>query len=370
MPETHTYTLIHDDDRFLDLCTELQGITTLAIDTEFVRESTYYPRFCLLQVTAPQGTFCIDPLSLRSLTPLEALLDDQNACFILHSGRQDLEVLLQSTGRLPSTMLDTQIAAGLAGYHEQIGYAALVEEITGIQLSKEQTRTDWSQRPLSRAQLHYAADDVIYLDRIVGVLAEKLERLGRTAWWKEDSTALLAPTLYDFPTQDAWKKVRGLLDLPPKALARALTIAQWREEAAQALNIPRSWVLRDESLVHWAELGEISPNAIRMRNISRHTQQEMTETLERQLASEGPIDFALTLSQSSRGKADPARKNLIKKLSERNLLCANELGITPSVLATRKDLEALIDQPERCRLLQGWRQRVIGEELQKVVLSV
>lgn len=367
MPEINTFTLIEDNDGFRQVCTELQGIEFLAIDTEFVRESTYYPRFCLLQVASPLGTFCMDPLALGSLDPLGTLLDHSASCFVMHSARQDLEVLIQSTGRLPANMLDTQIAAGLAGYHEQIGYAALVDDITHIKLSKEQTRTDWSQRPLSRAQLHYAADDVIYLNQIFGALKEKLHALDRTEWWEEDSNALLAPKFYEPPTADAWKKVKGILDLAPEALAQALIIAEWREEAAQALDIPRSWVLRDETLLHWAESGEISPENFRMRNAPRSTQQEKTEDLARRLATGGPIDLAISLSQASKGKIDPARKNLIRKLSEQNQICANDLGISASVLATRKDLETLIDQPERCRLTKGWRQVVIGDELQKMV---
>ena len=369
MTEACAYQLIEDDHRFLELCQALQGSPILAIDTEFVRESTYYPRFCLLQVATHQGTFCIDPLSLHSLAPLAAILDNPSSCLALHSARQDLEVLLQSTGRLPMNILDTQIAAGLAGYHEQIGYAALVEEIAGIKLSKEQTRTDWSQRPLTSAQLLYAADDVIYLSRILGVLGEQLDRLERTDWWKEDSNALLAPSFYSPPTEDAWKKVRGLLDLPPKNLAFALTIAQWREEVAQVLDIPRTWVLRDETLIHWSERGEISTEALRMRNTPRHTQQEWAENLQSRLSGDLPIELGHKLSQSSKGKSDPDRKNLIKKLSEKNQHRANDLGISPAVLATRKDFETLIDQPERCRLLKGWRQPVIGEDLQKILAS-
>ncbi|MEY4685174.1 MAG: hypothetical protein RLZ25_1633 [Pseudomonadota bacterium] len=367
MPESNAFSLIQDEDQLLQVCDELNGTHMIAIDTEFVRESTYYPRFCLLQLASLQGTFCIDPLALASLSPLSALLDDPNCWVVLHSARQDLEIILQSTGRLPAAILDSQIAAGLAGYHEQIGYAALVEEITGIKLNKEQTRTDWSQRPLSSAQLQYAADDVIYLHRILGFLTESLDRLGRSDWWKEDSTALLAPSFYDPPTGDAWKKVRGLLDLPPKALAVGLTIAKWREEAAQSMDIPRSWVLRDEALIYWAEQGDLPAESLRIRNTPRHSQQEWATDLQRRLSTEDSIEFAVKLSQSAKSKADPARKNLLKKLSEKNQLCAKDLGISPSVLATRKDLETLIDQPDQCRLLKGWRQTVIGDDLKKVI---
>jgi len=369
MPATKRFTLIQNDDEFSELCTNLGGLEFLAIDTEFVRESTYYPRFCLLQIASTLGIFCIDPLSVGSLAPLAKLLDQSASCFVLHSARQDLEVLLQNTDRLPVNMLDTQIAAGLAGYHEQIGYATLVDELTQTKLSKEQTRTDWSQRPLTKEQLNYAADDVIYLDQIFSAVSEKLDAMGRSEWWKEDSSALLCTKFYDPPNADAWKKVRGLLDLDPQALARALIIAEWREDAAQSLDIPRTWVLRDEALLHWAGAAEVPLQTLRMRNIARHAQQEKAEDLERRLAQEAPVDLALRLSQASKGKIDPSRKNLIKRLSEKNQLCANELGISASVLATRKDLETLIDQPERCRLTNGWRKSVIGEDLQTMVAS-
>ena len=368
MPAANPFSLVEDDEQLHDLCTALGAEASLAIDTEFVRESTYFPQFCLLQVASPQGTYCIDPLAMQSLDPLVTLLGSPNTSLALHSARQDLEVLLQSTGRLPNRILDTQIAAALTGHHEQIGYAALVEEILGLKLSKEQTRTDWSQRPLSNAQLHYAADDVIYLNQILGVLAEKLERLGRTAWWNEDSAALLEPTFYSPPTEDAWKKVRGLLDLPPQALAFGITVAQWREEVAQTLDIPRSWVLRDEALIAWAEQGK-APEDVRVRNTSQPMQQDLMADLNNRLNKDRPIDFALKLHQSSKGKADPARKSLIKKLSEINQSRAQELGISPSVLATRKDLETLIDHPKKSRLLRGWRLDVIGTDLEKATFS-
>lgn len=369
MLAANPFSLIQDDEQFLQLCTALGAETHLAIDTEFVRESTYYPQFCLLQVASPQGTYCIDPLKLNSLAPLTTLLENPNVSLALHSARQDLEVLLQSTGRLPRQILDTQIAAALTGFHEQIGYAALVEEILGLSLSKEQTRTDWSRRPLTSAQLHYAADDVIYLSQILGALTEKLDKLGRKAWWIEDSSALLEPMFYNPPAEDAWKKVRGLFDLSPQALARAITVAQWREEAAQTLDIPRSWVLRDEALLCWAEQAKPPSEDLRIRNTPRPIQQALMDDLHFRLSNDGPIDFAVRLHQSTKGKTDPARKSLIKKLSEKNQARAKELGISPSVLATRKDLETLVDHPDRSRLLSGWRQEVIGNELRNAALN-
>ncbi len=369
MPEEIPFNFVQDDQQFHDLCNELAGNTHLAIDTEFVRESTYYPQFCLLQIASSNGTYCIDPLKLLSLEPLSALLETPSITLALHSARQDLEVLLQNTGKLPSNILDTQIAAALTGYHEQIGYASLVDEILGIKLSKEQTRTDWSRRPLSSAQLHYAADDVIYLNKILGALTEKLDRLGRTNWWMEDSATLLEPTLYAPPTSEAWKKVRGLLDLAPQSLAFGISIAQWREETAQTLDIPRNWVLRDESLTHWAELGKIPSAELKIRNTPRDIQQALLDDLQRRLSDDSPIEFAIRLHQSTQGKTDPARKHLLKRLSEKNQLRAQELGISASVLATRKDLEILIDQPDRSRLLRGWRVDVIGSDLRQVALT-
>lgn len=369
MPASPAFILVQDDEQFLTLCEALGDNALLAVDTEFVRESTYYPQFCLLQIASSEGTYCIDPLKLESLAPLITLMGNPNISLALHSARQDLEVLQQSLGMLPARIIDTQIAAALSGYHEQIGYASLVEEILGIKLSKEQTRTDWSQRPLTGAQLHYAADDVIYLSQILGVLTEKLDRLGRTTWWREDSTALLDPTFYTPPTEDAWKKVRGLLDLAPQALAFGITVAQWREETAQILNIPRSWVARDESLISWAEQGKVPYDSLRMRSTPGHVQHALLEELKTRLSNEPPLDFALKLHQSTKGKTDPARKNLIKKLSEKNQMQAKELNISPSVLATRKDLETLVDHPERSRLLTGWRLEVIGEDLRKIALG-
>lgn len=363
MPNHRPYRLIDTPSALVEICDHLKQETLLAVDTEFVRESTYYPRFCLMQIATIDATYCIDALDTSSLGPLQDLLGQTHITFVLHAARQDLELILHCFNALPSRILDSQIAAGLAGYHEQIGYACLIETLTGVKLSKEQTRTDWSQRPLTPEQLGYAANDVTYLIQAHQLLEAQLNALDRRHWWEADSNDLLAPDLYEISDKDAWKKVKGLFDLAPDAMARALIIAEWREETAKAFDTPRSWVMRDEDLLEWAEQYPNTRHGFRMRGIAGGQQRDLIEKLHHLLTGEPPIELATALSAGAKAKIDPVRKAMLKRLSTLTQGHADRLGLSASILATRKDLESLLDHPDRCRLLKGWRSRLIGEEL-------
>ena len=363
MASRTTHRLIQDSDVLHAVCNDLSSHAILAIDTEFVRESTYYPQFCLLQIASPSETYCIDPLSMSASDLLRSLLSNDGITFLLHSARQDLELLWQQLGVLPSKILDSQIAAGLAGFHEQIGYAPLIDTLLGITLSKEQTRTDWSRRPLTADQLHYAADDVTYLIQAYAPLQERLSRLERMDWWQEDSSSLLTPSLYETSNEDAWRKVKGLLDLEPRALARGIQIAHWREEAAKSLDRPRTWILRDETLVIWAEHMNIPASGYRMREVSQRDQALQFQRLHETVASPPPLELSERISLLARSKMDPNRKAMLKSLTRVVHDIAATLELTPSVLASRKDLESFIDHPERSSLAQGWRKDILNQAL-------
>ena len=249
-----TSDLIATDAALADLCRALEGSEWIALDTEFLRERTYYARLCLIQIGAPGIVACIDPLALEQLEPLHALLENPDLRKVLHAARQDLEVFNDLRGVVSAPLFDTQIAAAYLGYDDQIGYAALVTAITGVTLDKTHTRTDWSARPLSAAQHRYAEDDVRYLMPVYEALHERLDAAGRLAWVTDDCARLSEPALYANDPAEAWRRLRGGAELPAANQQMLRALAAFRELTAQARNLPRGWVLRDEVLFELARL--------------------------------------------------------------------------------------------------------------------
>ena len=209
MKHSNDYLLIDTAEDLENLCHQLQDAAWLAVDTEFLRESTYFPKLCLLQIATPQLTACIDALSISKIDVVLDLIYRKNIVKVMHAARQDLEIFYHLRGSLPQPVFDSQLAAPLLGHPEQMGYASLVEAFLGIHLSKAHTRTDWSQRPLSDAQLQYAADDVRYLAQLYPLLYAKLEQLDRLDWLADDFTALTDPVQYERPPEQAWLRVKG-----------------------------------------------------------------------------------------------------------------------------------------------------------------
>jgi ribonuclease D len=210
------------------LCAQLADASWFALDTEFLREKTYYPKLCLLQIATPDVVACVDPLALDDLAPLLALLADRNITKVLHSARQDMEIFYHLTGSPHAPVFDTQIAAPLLGLADQIGYANLVKEMLGVTLDKLHTRADWSLRPLGEEQLRYAADDVIYLAALYQPLLERLQSHGRLEWLDEDFRQLASPELYAINPENAWLKVKGGNRLKGASLSILQALANFR----------------------------------------------------------------------------------------------------------------------------------------------
>ena len=354
--------------RLAAFCTALRGAEWLAVDTEFLRERTYYPRFCLLQVASHSHVACIDPLALHTLEPFAEVLFDPTITKVLHSGRQDLEIFYRLWDRLPGPVFDTQIAAPLVGLAEQISYAGLVSELLGIALEKTHTRTDWSLRPLSEAQLRYAAEDVIYLGASYQALRGRLEALGRLAWLEDDFSALLNPNLYQISPGQAWQRIGGAQQLRGRALAALQALAAWREETAREQDLPRNWVIRDEVLLDLARLTPKTPEDLkRIRGMEERTVKRHGNQLCRLLrkAQDQPVQEAEIKPRPPR--RTPDEEALLDLLSAVVRLRAAEHSLNPSVLGGRKDLEQLLDQPEHCRLLTGWRKAMAGDELMAIL---
>ncbi|GAB6048515.1 ribonuclease D [Methyloparacoccus murrellii] len=358
--------LIEHDDALNQLVERLGPLPAFALDTEFVRERTYYPAFCLLQIATDDLVACVDPLRLRSLEPLRALLMDPRIVKVVHSGRQDMEVLLRYFGQLPRNLCDTQMAAGLAGHAEQCGYASLVERLFGHRLPKTHTRTDWSRRPLSPEQIQYAGEDVAYLLPAYRRLETELSEQGRWDWVRQDSEALLDPGLYDMSPELAWKRVASAQPLTGAALVRFKALATWRERSAQRLDIPRNWILRDETL-HELTLSRQGKDAElpRARGIGNAAQQQLLKELRVVLADHPCPPLEVPLSNWPR--PDPAQKALMAKMTGEVRRIAEQLGIAPALLASRRDLEQLLENPASSRLLKGWRHEIVGLPLRRIV---
>ncbi|MCK5353581.1 MAG: ribonuclease D [Methyloprofundus sp.] len=350
------------------LCQKMKQESWLAIDTEFLREKTYYPKFCLLQIATLEWVACIDPIALEGeMDELFTVINDPSIIKVLHSCRQDVEIFYHLSGKLPAPVYDTQLVAPLLGFQENPGYAMLVSGFLNINLSKTHTRTDWSQRPLSAEQVQYAADDVIYLAQIYQMILQKLQDLGREDWLKEDFEQLMNPELYDIPPENAWLKIRGKNKLTGKQLAIVQALAEWREQVAKKDDRPKNWILRDELILDMAKLQPTDMQAVaQIRGINdgfvRRNGQKVCQLIKK--AQEMP---GLKLKTKANNKRTQQQEAVLDILTGLVRLRADENSLNPVILATRKDLECLLLGGDESPVLHGWRYSMVGQELQNML---
>src|SRR5580700_9047114 len=235
------------------LARTLESQPEIGLDTEFLRERTFFPKLCLLQLRAAGQIWCVDTLRINGLDALMPVLTAPRVRKLIHAARQDLEAVYLTAKQVVSPVFDTQIAAACIGLKPQVGYAELVKTLLDVTIPKGQTRTDWSMRPLTRAQLEYAADDVLHLEAIAIELTGRLRALGREHWVREDCLSLEDRRLYEPDAAFAWARLRGVSQLPPAPRARAKVIAMWRESAARERDLPRAWILSDAAIFSIAE---------------------------------------------------------------------------------------------------------------------
>ena len=347
------------------LCLQITKEPWLALDTEFLREKTYYPKFCLLQIATPDWVACIDPLALPSLDDLFEVLYSPSIVKVFHSCRQDLEIFYQLTGKLPEPVFDTQVAAPLLGFQDNPGYAMLVSSLLNINLNKAHTRADWSKRPLTEAQIQYAADDVIYLCQIYQIITEKLAELGRADWLQQDFAELSNPSFYEVVPDKAWLKIKGKNKLTGKQLSIVQLLAEWREKTAQAEDRPKSWLLRDELLFDMAKLQpETTAEIAEVRGINERVVNRYGKEL-CQLITQAKNQPPTAINEKHKPlKKTQQQEAILDILTALVRIRAEENLLNPNILATRKDLEELMfaDDSE-CQLLHGWRFAMAGKEL-------
>ncbi len=355
-----------DSQNSLDaLCGEIQKASWLALDTEFLREKTYYPKFCLLQIATPDWVACVDPIALTNLDKLFSAIYNPAIVKVFHSCHQDLEIFYQLTGKVPGPLFDTQVAAPLLGYQDNPGYAMLVSSLLNVNLNKAHTRADWSKRPLTQAEIQYAADDVIYLCQIYQIMLEKLTALGRADWLKQDFSELENPNNYQVEPHSAWLKIRGKNKLTARQLSIVQTLAEWREITAQAENRPKTWLLRDELIFDMAKLQpETTISLAAIRGISERTVQRYGRKL-CELIAEAKNREPIALKEKDRSnKKSQQHEAILDILTALVRIRAEENALNPTILASRKDLESLLfNEDEDCPLLHGWRYTMAGKEL-------
>jgi ribonuclease D len=367
--DPQAFTLIQADTELARAALPWTAAPVLGLDTEFVRTSTFYHRLGLVQVSDGVASWLVDPLAARDLAPLTEVFRSPGIK-VLHSASEDIEVFYRALGVLPAPLFDTQIAGAFAGRGAFLSYQKLVAACLGVELAKEETRTDWLARPLSGGQLSYAAEDVAFLIPLYEHLAAELEALHRLSWVFEDSAALLDTARFAEDDASAYLRIKGAGRLDRRQLGALQALAAWREKEARRRDLPRNFVLKEKLLLDLATRRPQAPRELKRlpsldpRQEARDgaTWLQLLEQAETQPDSELPPRISGT-------PFSPALREVENRLRERVRQRALELDVPPEILAPRRTLDALLrlnagrPEPRLPRELAGWRREIIGEDL-------
>lgn len=363
--------IISDTQSLAAACQKLSAHGYITIDTEFLRDRTYYPQLCLVQVAGPGiDAVAIDPLAKGiDMGPLYGLLANESVLKVFHAARQDLEIFFNLTGKIPHPIFDTQVAAMVCGYGEQVGYNSIVADVCKVQIDKGAQFTDWSRRPLTPRQLAYALDDVTYLRDVYAHLAQALEERGRIEWVFEEMEILTNPATYQNLPEEQWKRIK-LKSNKPKVLAVLREIAAWREREAQRRNLPRGRVARDEIL---AEIAIHPPkNAEELRHI-RNIPGDITGRFSDQILDAVKKGLATPTAECPKMEIRPRfPQDLTPALEMLKMLLriqASEYEVAAKLIAGSSDLEELaaLNGKAQIAALKGWRYEVFGREAQRLM---
>ena len=350
------YRMVDGDASLQDASSAWEGVELVALDLEFVRVNTYYPRPALYQVATRSEMFLIDATVIDDFTPLIELLADQRIAKIVHGGGEDLEVIRTHLEIAPSNMFDTQLAACVVGYGWSIGYAPLVQACFGIELSKEERRSDWLARPLSPSQIQYCLQDVAYLIELHGLLSNEIERLERLSWFHEEMRDLLNREAVH--PQDYYLKMSGVRQMTPRHQAVLKSLCEWREHQARHRNEPRQWVVRDEHLLKLARREDLDRAALAKTlpaQVLRRFGDGLLGAFREGRASEVPQGSARQVASHSR--------ELVRSILDAVSKLAEELKIAPELLGRRREIERCVrawqDGDDKPDYLCGWRGRYL-----------
>jgi ribonuclease D len=347
------------------VCESLVSAEFIAVDTEFMREQTFWPELCLVQIASDSVEAIVDPLATGiDLKPFYELMAHTSVTKVFHAARQDIEIMYSEAGLIPAPIFDTQVAASVCGYGDSVSYVNLVKDITGHDIDKSSRFTDWSRRPLTDKQLVYALGDVTHLRDVYRHLRSKLDATGRTSWLSEEMADLTHPETYETRPEDAWKRLK-MRTKNRKSFGVLIELAAWRERAAQAQNVPRSRVLRDEALYDIANQMPTTPEQLGgLRTLSDgfSRSQRAREIIEAVKA--GINRDPKTLPQMNHSRAVSAEAGATIELLKVLLkAAAAKHGVAPRLLADAEELERIAAEDEPDVLaLKGWRRQLFGED--------
>ena len=347
---------------------ELAERPFVAVDTEFMREKTYWPILCLIQAAAEGLEAIIDPLAEGiDLSPFLEVMKNKKVVKVFHAARQDLEIFYRLIGDVPTPLFDSQIAAMACGFGDQIGYEPLMRGLLNANIDKGSRFTDWSRRPLTDAQLTYALSDVTYLRDAYPMLLDKLDTQSRHHWVEAELEALYNPDLYFVKPENAWKRLK-LKSVRPKELGPAIKLAEWREAEAQSRDVPRGRVIKDEAIFELARLQPKSPKELsRARSISSGFERSgagaaIIEAIK--LGNQDDRDKLPEIAKTDRVKPPADVMELLKVLLKRQ---CEAYDVAPKLIATTSDLEDIArDDEADVRALSGWRREIFGEAALKL----
>lgn len=347
------------------LAAELVDAPYLALDTEFMRDQTYWPKLCLIQVAAPGHAAIVDPLAPgMDLTAFYELLKRPNIVKVLHAARQDIEIFAQQGGVIPYPLFDTQIAAMVCGFGDAASYETLARKLAKVEIDKSARYSDWGHRPLNKRQLEYALADVTHLCTIYEAMTKMLGRTGRASWVEEEIAALRDPALYRLDPKEAWKRLKPRTS-NKRFLAMLASLAEWREREAQTRDMPRGRVLKDEALTEIAAHPPEGPEGLeRIRAVPKgfaasRLGKSLLDAIE--AGRNGPVPEGIEPRPPQRRREpNPAAIDLLKTLLR---LKAEEIGVAPRLIANSEDIERLAAQEDDgVAALHGWRAEVFGKD--------
>ena len=356
--------LIATTEELTQVCARMARHAYVTVDTEFLRESTYYPLLCVAQMASPDEAVVIDALAPGiDLTPFFALMTDEKVCKVFHAARQDIEIVWNMAGKIPHPIFDSQVAAMVLGYGDSIAYDALVQRITGDALDKSHRFTDWSRRPLSDAQVTYALSDVTHLRDVYRKLAGDLQKRERSNWVEAEMEILTSPETYRADPELAWKRLKSRAR-KPKDLGVLMEVAAWREREAQTRDVPRSRVLKDDVV---GDVAMQHPTTIEklghLRSLPKGFERsrwgaEIVEAVQRGLARDPK-----TLPRLERFRPAPNGAAIVELLKVLLRMTAESNGVAAKVIATVDELEQIAaDDEADVPALKGWRRELFGDK--------
>lgn len=363
--------IILDTEELASACEIFARHDFVTVDTEFLRETTFWPQLCLIQLSGPELDAIVDPLAPGiDLAPFFKLMADTSVTKVFHAARQDIEIIFNRGGLIPHPIFDTQVAAMVCGFGDSVSYDTLVQRICSEQLDKSSRFTDWSHRPLTERQLEYAMADVTYLRDVYLHLKTELEREGRTEWLTEEMAVLESRETYDIHPDDAWQRLRMRVRKPIE-LAILQKLAAWREREARARDVPRGRVLKDDAIFEIAQQQPKDTEALgRLRTIPKGYERSQSGA-----AILGAVNAALDISKTDlpkiprpmplpegNGAAVEMLKVLLKLIAEKN-------GVAAKIIASGEDLDLIAARGEEAEVaaLHGWRRELFGEPALRLI---